>query len=136
FELLTRRPPFVGTTYEVLTAHVGAAPPSPRALAPAAGIPEEVESLVLRALEKDPAERFASAAAMDAAIVDVMRGRGLGEGEAVSRPACLGSDEAKRSLAAWTCFEYGRAREMARLAARLDPAWSPLALLMSLVPDH
>jgi len=52
-----------------------------------------------------------------------------------SHVTLMGSDEAKIALAAWTCFEYRRARESAARAAVLNRAWSPLALLMSLVPD-
>jgi len=52
------------------------------------------------------------------------------------RAAHTGADEALASLAAWTCFEYQRADAMAARAARLNQAWSPLALLMSLLPER
>lgn len=141
FELLTRRPPFAGTHYQVLTAHVGAAPPSPRAMAPEAGIPAGVEALVLRALAKDSGERFADARVFaNALMVELLAEEG-GDARvpALHRRLCpaahAGADEAQASLAAWTCFEYDRAHAMATIAARANRAWSPLALLMSLLPE-
>lgn len=139
FELLTRRPPFAGTPYEVLTAHVGVAPPSPRGLARAAEIPAGVEALVLRALSKDPADRFADARSFADALVAELVALDPDD-PVVARRLCpaahTGADEAQASLAAWTCFEYERADTMAARATQLNRAWSPLALLMSLLPDE
>ena len=57
YELLTGRVPFTGATYfAVQEAQVKFAPPKPRSLNPK--IPEKLEQIVLRALEKDPARRF------------------------------------------------------------------------------
>ncbi|MGH2746931.1 MAG: protein kinase domain-containing protein [Actinomycetota bacterium] len=63
YELLTGRPPFVGETH-IATAmmHKQQAPPAPRSLR--AGIPRPLEETVLRALAKDPADRFATAGEM------------------------------------------------------------------------
>ena len=139
FELLTRRPPFAGTPYQLLTAHVGVAPPSPRALAPAAGIAGGVEAIVLRALAKDPANRFADARSFADALCAELVADDPGD-PVVARRLCpaahAGADEAQASLAAWTCFEYQRADAMAIRSAQLNRAWSPLALLMSLLPDE
>ena len=61
YQLLTGRVPFDGTTdYSILRAQLEDAPPPPRSLAPA--VPAEIERAVLRALAKDPAERFDSIA--------------------------------------------------------------------------
>jgi serine/threonine protein kinase len=55
FEMTTGRLPFAGATvYEVLRRHVECAPPLPSRHAP---IPAELERLILRCLEKDPALR-------------------------------------------------------------------------------
>lgn len=135
FEVLTRRVPFVGSDYDVLTAHVAEEPPSPREFAP--GVPARVEGVVLRALAKDPAERFPSAQAFDAALAEVLVDEGVAVGTPFRAPCPsrhAGSDEAQASLAAWTCFEYDRAHRTADAAARLNWAWSPLKLLMSLLP--
>ncbi|MFI6859804.1 protein kinase [Streptomyces sp. NPDC050421] len=72
FQLLTGRLPFDGdSAFSVGYLHATMAPPT---LASAgARVPEGVEALVARALEKAPADRFQGAAAMRAAIEDVRR---------------------------------------------------------------
>jgi len=137
YYLLARRLPFTGSDYRVARAIVEEEPPRPSALTPTVEAPSALEDLVLRALAKDPDERFASADDFDLALVEVLDADDTGSASAL-RPCPSGhggSDEAQLALAAWTCFEYSRARESAARAAVLNRAWSPLALLMSLVPD-
>jgi len=138
YYLLTRRLPFTGSDYEILHAVVETPPPPPRALAPWARIPGGLEALVLRALAKDPEERFVCAEDFDAALVEVLAAEGSGSAGSLRPcpPGHRGSDEAQTALAAWTCFEYERACEAARRAAATNRAWSPLALLMSLLPEN
>jgi TolB-like protein/Flp pilus assembly protein TadD len=58
--MLAGRAPFVGATPEsVVYQHIGAEPPSVRALRP--GVPPGVDRLIRKALAKAPADRFASA---------------------------------------------------------------------------
>ena len=138
FELLTRRLPFLGSDYDVLTAIVNEPPPPPCELAPQAGIPEALEAVVMRVLAKEPSMRFESAIDFSAALADVLVGE-AGAERAIMQPCSsshAGCAEAEASLAAWSCFEYGRAQRMAKLAMRINRAWSPLALLMSLVPEE
>ena len=60
FELLTGRAPFRGASIPAtLQQVVHLDPPSPRSLQP--GIPRDLETICLKALQKDPAKRFASA---------------------------------------------------------------------------
>ena len=73
FEALTGRVPFVGqetdgsdSDFAVKRAHVESIPPDPRSLA--SELPETVATSVLRALAKDPAQRFASCEAFRAAL--------------------------------------------------------------------
>ncbi len=82
YEMLTGRVPFDGET-EVAIAwqHVHEAPPRPRELQ--ASVSEALEAAVLRALAKDPGERFQTAAEFAAALVAVA---------AAERPA-PGTDE-------------------------------------------
>jgi serine/threonine-protein kinase len=69
YELLTGAVPFTGTTpLNVLTAHLTVAPLSPRARAPERNITAALEAVVLRALAKDPVERYATADALARAI--------------------------------------------------------------------
>ncbi len=63
FELLTGRTPFAGAAPGALAALVaGSEPPSPRLLAPA--VPRDLETLCLKCIERDPARRYAGAAAL------------------------------------------------------------------------
>lgn len=65
YEMLTGRPPFPGDDpFVVASARLLGDPPAPRTLNPA--ISRQAEEIVLRALRRDPAERYPSAAAMKA----------------------------------------------------------------------
>jgi serine/threonine-protein kinase len=67
FEMLTGRVPFTADRPEaVLHAHIFTPPPSPSHLNPA--IPEAVSQVLLKALAKDPNERYQSGAALVAAL--------------------------------------------------------------------
>jgi len=67
YALLVGRPPFVGNgPLDVMFAHCHHAIPDPRECDPA--IPDACAALVRRAMAKDPAKRFASAAEMLAAL--------------------------------------------------------------------
>jgi serine/threonine-protein kinase len=69
YQLLTRRLPFAAATpAAIMRQHIEATPVPPRRLRPDAEIPASLEAVVLRALAKDPAERFPSALAMAQAI--------------------------------------------------------------------
>ncbi|MEZ4379703.1 MAG: serine/threonine-protein kinase [Nannocystaceae bacterium] len=133
FELLTRRQPFVGSDYQVLSGHVEQAPPRPSEVASLAGIPAAIDAITLRALAKRPEARFDSALEFEAAVVEALGDAGI---DVDLRPAIAGSGEAQAALAAWTCFDYEVARERAEIAARLNRAWSPLKLLMELAPEE
>ncbi|HEY0602577.1 MAG TPA: serine/threonine-protein kinase [Herpetosiphonaceae bacterium] len=63
YELLTGRAPFEASTpAAMLNLHIHAAPPSPRRLNQ--DLPAEVETVLLRALAKDPNDRYQSAGEM------------------------------------------------------------------------
>src|SRR5437588_9245226 len=67
FEMLTGRPPFVGpTAVSIAMQHASSKPPSLRQFNHT--IPLTVEQLVLRVLEKEPEDRFNSAAEMQQAL--------------------------------------------------------------------
>ena len=68
YEMLTRERPFGGDTIEVMEAHLNVPPPLESLRSPALDIPAPLRDAVLRALAKDPAERFASAAEFRAAL--------------------------------------------------------------------
>jgi serine/threonine-protein kinase len=67
FEMLTGRPPFVGpTAVSIAMQHASTNPPSMRQFN--STIPLPVEQLVLRVLQKEPEDRFNSAAEMQQAL--------------------------------------------------------------------
>lgn len=67
YEVLTGQLPFTGATnYEIMIGHLQRAPVPPTEHNPE--IPAVVSEAILRALAKDPMERFASADAFDAAL--------------------------------------------------------------------
>ena len=67
FEMATGRPPFDGdSALEIVQRHMRDRPVSPRSLVPT--LSRDLERIILRALEKDPARRFASAAQMRDAL--------------------------------------------------------------------
>jgi eukaryotic-like serine/threonine-protein kinase len=88
YELLTGDPPFVGSTAQAIVARV--VTESPRPLLPQRHtIPPHVEAAVLTALEKLPADRFASAAQFAQALVSPTATRPTTP-MAVARAAAIG----------------------------------------------
>ncbi|MBW3603675.1 MAG: protein kinase [Actinobacteria bacterium] len=73
FEMLAGRPPFEGdSSSAVIMAHIDEPVPRLSSLRP--GVPRELETIVTRALDKDPDQRFDSPAAMRAALTRVASG--------------------------------------------------------------
>jgi eukaryotic-like serine/threonine-protein kinase len=70
FTMLTGRPPFTADTVaELARMHVREQPPTPSSVRP--DLPARLDPIVLRALAKDPADRFPDAASMRAALLEV-----------------------------------------------------------------
>jgi serine/threonine-protein kinase len=77
FEMLTARRLFLGsTTTEVLEQVIAGQSPSPRSYNPA--IPDGVMTILRQALQRDPAKRFPSAAAMGEACEHFLYDKGYG----------------------------------------------------------
>jgi serine/threonine-protein kinase len=68
YKLLTNADPFVGDNYQLITAHLFHPPRRFEEAAPDVVIPEAVQKVVYRALEKDPEKRYADADAFSAAV--------------------------------------------------------------------
>ncbi len=78
YEMLVGEPPFTGPSVQAIVARLVTEEPRPIAIQRKA-VPEYVESAVLRALEKLPADRFATAGDLAAALG--------GDGSAARRPS-------------------------------------------------
>lgn len=75
FEMVTGQRMFTGKShFDIMVAHVNQAPPNPTSLAP--DLPAEAAQVILKAVAKEPSQRYADANAMRAALV------ALGTGEA------------------------------------------------------
>ena len=73
YEMLTGQVPFTGDTpLEIAMKHLSEVPRPPSELRPE--VPHDLDSVVLRALAKDPAERYQSAEEMDADLARVAEG--------------------------------------------------------------
>jgi serine/threonine-protein kinase len=76
YEILTGRPPHAGgSVLETLQRVVNEPPPSPRGLVPS--LPRELEAIVLRCLEKDPARRYAGGGELAADLGRFLQGEPL-----------------------------------------------------------
>jgi DNA-binding beta-propeller fold protein YncE len=81
YQAVTARPPFEGEDpLTVAISHVRDAPRPPREINP--NVPKDWEALILKALAKDPADRFQSAAALDTALAALSEGTGTGAEDA------------------------------------------------------
>jgi beta-lactam-binding protein with PASTA domain/predicted Ser/Thr protein kinase len=93
YELLTGEPPFTGDSpVAVAYQHVREDPKSPSEVNPA--VPPALDAIVLKALSKNPANRYQSAAEMRS---DLVRVRG---GQSPLAPAVLSADERTAMMAA------------------------------------
>ena len=85
YEMLAGRPPFdADTPLAILMKHVNDPLPLPRSLD--ASIPEEVEQIVLKALAKDPADRYQHAGEMIRALQESTKGLNISLPEQISDP--------------------------------------------------
>jgi len=123
FEMLTGKLPFRGDSdIAVAMQHVSAAPPNPRSLAP--DVPERTAAAVMRALSKDPADRFQSAEEFAAAL----RGAEVaaaGATPAVGAAAVAAGDAAGAAVAhsaAAAVVAPAAARGAGHAPAMLDPS--------------
>jgi serine/threonine protein kinase len=78
YEMIVGRRPFIGNNaLEVITAHVQQPPPPPRKTAPDANIPEEIEKVLLKAIAKEPNDRYPDAEAFANALQAALPAKGI-----------------------------------------------------------
>ncbi len=90
YECLAGEPPFVGAVHAMIYRILHEAPRPPRDLGPE--VDEELDSIVLKCLEKEPSERFQSGLELAAALTRYRRG--LTESE-LSRPLLTSAPRAR-----------------------------------------
>jgi serine/threonine-protein kinase len=99
FELLTGEVPFRGDSpVEIAMKHLSEVPPVPSDLRP--DVPTDLDLVVVRALAKEPADRYQSAAAMDADLETVARGGRIAAETAEAATMVLAGEHAIDATAA------------------------------------
>lgn len=120
FEMLTGRVPFAGDTpISIALKHVNEDPVSPRELG--AEIPQSLELVVLKALAKNPARRYASAEEMRQDLVRVERGERV-----IATPLTAEQVEAEAA-------DRGPDEPVVERKPRSWPFWVVLVLLLGLL---
>ena len=94
YRALTGYHPFSGEPLTVLTKHLTEMPVPPHERAPGIGIPTGMSRLVMRALAKDPAERFQRAEELQSLLVEEIRAAG-----STSVDSLLDTDRVRRLAA-------------------------------------
>ncbi len=77
YEVTTHRPPYRGSSLEALSALMRHAPPAPSEAAPNNDIPPPVESIILKAMDRERAGRYPNAAAIAADVEAYLDGRSV-----------------------------------------------------------
>ncbi|MBX9770453.1 MAG: protein kinase [Candidatus Obscuribacterales bacterium] len=78
YETLAGTPPHVGDTFiNTIVKHINDKPKSFTETAPSANVPIHIESVVLKCLEKDPKDRYASAVELKQALFDAAYASGV-----------------------------------------------------------
>ncbi len=136
YELLTGTVPFTGDTpVEIAMKHLSQTPVPPSALRPE--VPRDLDYVVLRALAKDPADRYHSAEEMDSDLERIARGIGVSAETAEAATTVLSRGELGEAAttagaAAATTYTPGRYYEYDE-APRTRSIWPWLLALLLLV---
>jgi beta-lactam-binding protein with PASTA domain len=136
YELLTGTVPFTGDTpVEIAMKHLAQTPVPPSALRPE--IPRDLDYVVLRALAKDPADRYHSAEEMDSDLERIARGIGVSAETAEAATTVLSRGElgeaaATGGAAAATTYTPGRYYEYDEVP-RTRSIWPWLLALLLLI---
>jgi serine/threonine protein kinase len=139
YQFLTGRLPYEGSSL----AELAVRQQNERPLPPStynSDVPEPLGTAVLRALEGDPARRYASASELAGSLELGLQGEDvtLSEGEVTERTRVLGSETATRPLDRDTAqTEYRPAPSPTRRPApRVQPPPSPIAASPPIPPQH
>jgi len=123
YEMLTGRVPFdADTPMAMLTMHVYEPPPLPRVLNP--NLSPLIETVLLRALEKDPAQRYQSAAAMSVELDHVAAHLDRG------RPSSQVTNLYQAGVEAFEQKRWDTAAEQLGQVVALDPNYEDASVLL------
>jgi len=125
YELLTRRQPFEGSEYEVLTGHVSGVPVDPSVRCPERRIPESLSASVLRCLAKNPADRCASAIDYIEELEAILVAESYGF-DSPEQFLQAGAYAARAGIEAWRKQDYAQALACALDAGKIDFHWRGL----------
>jgi serine/threonine-protein kinase len=118
YELLTGEVPFTGDSpVEIAMKHLTEVPPRPSDLR--SEIPGDLDLIVVRALAKEPADRYQSAAAMDADLETVARGGHVATDTAEAATMVLSGERALDATAATMAVRRGAT------GATVPPTYEP-----------
>ena len=133
FELLTGEVPFTGESpVEIAMKHLAEVPPTPSELRP--DVPPDLDLVVVRALAKEPADRYQSAAAMDADLETVARGGRVAAETAEAATMVLAGERVLDATAATQVVRRGPPRyEPPKRGRSLWPWLVGLGLLLAVV---
>ena len=130
YEAVTGETPYRGANpVAIATQHVSAPVPNPRELVP--DLPGQVAALIVRALDKEPGRRFASASAMADALAAARAGD-QATAPAAKVPAAA-AEPGPTPPAPWAAVGPGRAARRQPRARLLPPRWKavlPVALVL------
>jgi serine/threonine-protein kinase len=123
FELLADRLPFIDDTpTKVVLRHIHDPVPDPRAVAPARAIPDVLAEIAIKALQKDPRERYQTADELDEALKRAEAALESGEAATVRCHAC-GATNTRSSRFCNACG--ARLGQSGPLPARFGRSLSP-----------
>jgi eukaryotic-like serine/threonine-protein kinase len=141
YELLTGRPPFMGDSpVSIAYQHVREAPVPPSRVDPE--LPAWADAIVLRAMEKDPAERYQSAAEMRSDIQRALSGVPVAAalpmtstyaqpGAGTRRMDQLGQTQLQRQTGSLAPYQYGQEETGVR-QRRKRAVWPWVAAVLAL----
>ena len=141
YELLTGRPPFMGDSpVAIAYQHVREAPVPPSRVDPE--LPAWADAIVLRAMEKDPAARYQSAAEMRSDVQRALSGFPVAaavpmtssyatQGVGTRRMDPLGQTQLQRQTGAIPPYQYGP-EEAGPRPRRRRPVWPWVAAVLAL----
>ena len=110
YRMITGRFPFQGTPHDQFRAHLQSTPPPFAQVRPDLAVPPDIEAWVMRALEKDPDQRFASAEEMRTLLRSIRKRHDIGAGE-LEDSSVRSAPHSRSSSVSWVGEAHSRPTE-------------------------